>query len=51
MIAEAFDRETVKRLADPEVFARGEAYARLGHVEIVGSTSTRRIADVVGIET
>ncbi len=46
-----FDADALRNLAGGTVFARGEAYARGGHVEIVKMEAARIVARVSGTET
>lgn len=45
-----FDPRTLKDLAGDKVFARGEAYAREGKVEILDSAPARVLARVAGVD-
>ena len=45
-----FDAEALRDLAGEKVFARGEAYYRSGHVEILAMESARVVAHVAGTE-
>jgi len=51
MAGTAFDLDGLRELTGPKVFARGEAYAEAGHVDLVQVAGDDVVAHVEGTET